>query len=82
MAALPKRTSNSWSVVQGYHIGYHCFINADIFRDVSLFEGSIQISDPPIDRQICIISEMEISHYLVKFNASHKIRDQRVMHFI
>ena len=83
LAALPKRTSNSCSVARGYH----CFINAATFRDVSLFEGSIQILGKrtnltvSILRQICIISEMEISHYLVKFIASHKIRDQRVLHF-
>ena len=63
---------------RGYHKGYHCFINAAIFRDVSLFEGSIQILDKrtnltvSIHRQICIISEMEISPYLVKFIASHR----------
>ena len=45
MEALPKRTSNSWSVARGYHLGYHCFINAAILRDVSLFEGSIQIPE-------------------------------------
>ena len=44
MAVLPKRTNNSWSVARGYHIEYHC-INAAIFRDVSLFEGSMQIPE-------------------------------------
>ena len=42
--------------------GYHCSINADVFRDICLFEGAIQITKKrtsltvSIHRQICIIS--------------------------
>ena len=89
LTALPKRTSNSWSVARGYHIGYHCFINAAIFRYVSLFfswlhsdsrqEEEPYSIDPSTD--IRIISEMEISHYSIKLIASHKIGDHCVMHF-
>ena len=66
LAALPKRTSDSWSVARGYHN------RVSLFHQCCYFQRC---------RPVCIISEMEISHYLVKFIASYKIRDQLVMHF-
>ena len=79
LAALPKRTSNSWSVARGYHIGYHCFINVAIFRYVSLFEGSIQILDKrknltvSIHRQI-FVSSAKWRYLIIPSNLLHLIK--------
>ena len=43
-------------------IGYHCFINAAIFRDVSLFEGSMQIHEKRTNLTVSIHRQTDSYH--------------------
>ena len=47
---------------EGIIIGYHCFINAAIFRDVGLFEGSIQILENRTSLTVLIHRQTDSYH--------------------